>query len=128
MTGRQFSQCISVLGVSTALVACGGRGSMRGSSAPPALDAVRGSYVFLANGTDLRGRDYFVAGSITADGRGNLAGVEDLKVGSRVDSAIPFEGTYQLDSGGTVNATVSDGTETVATLTFVVPNGPAKAM
>jgi len=127
MNARQFSVCLIVLGISVFALACGGRGSVRSGSAKPSLDPLRGSYVFFANGSDPRKGDYFVAGSLTADGRGNLTGVEDLKRGSVVDSAVELEGTYQLDSSGTVHATLTDGSETAATMTFTIPSGATKA-
>lgn len=127
MNAKQFSLCLIVLGVSAFALACGGRGAVRSSSAKPTLDPLRGSYVFFANGSDPRRGDYFVAGSLTADGRGNLTGIEDLKRGSMVDSAVELEGTYQLDSSGAVHATLTDGSETIAQLIFTIPAGAAKA-
>src|ERR1700745_496001 len=126
MNAKRFSLCLIVLGISVFALACGGRGSVRSSSAKPTLDPLRGSYVFFANGSDPRKGDYFVAGSFTADGRGNLSGVQDLKRGLIVDSGVELEGTYQLDAIGTVNASISDGTETLAALTFVIPSGSEK--
>jgi len=126
MTGKQRLQCLTVLGASVFTFACGGRASLH-TNTKPALDPLRGSYVFFASGTDPRKGDYFVAGSLTSDGRGNLTGVEDLKRGSTLDSAVQLEGTYQLDSIGTVSATLFDGTAMAATLTFVIPSGSAKA-
>lgn len=126
MKGKQFSQGLITLGISVVALSCGGRISSH-AKAQPALDPLRGAYVFFAGGTDPHKGDYFVAGSLTADGRGNLTGVEDLKRGSTVDSAVQLEGTYQLDSIGTVSATLFDGTATVATLTFVIPSGSTKA-
>ena len=127
MNAKRFFLCLIVLGTSVFALACGGRGSVRTSSAKPSLDPLRGSYVFFASGSDPRKGDYFVAGSLTADGRGNLTGVEDLKRGSVVDSGVELEGTYQLDSSGAVHATLSDGSETIATLIFRIPGGAAKA-
>jgi hypothetical protein len=40
---------------------------------------------------------------------------------------VQLEGTYQLDAIGTVNATLSDGSETLATLKFVIPSGSSEA-
>ena len=115
-----------MVGTSVLGIACGGHASLR-SNTKPALDPLRGSYVFFASGTDSRNHDYFVAGSFSADGRGNITGVEDLKRGSTVDSGVELEGAYQFDSIGTAVATLSDGNERVATVTFTIPSGSAKA-
>ena len=126
MARKQGSLCLLVIGASALGLSCGGRVSLH-NTAQPAFDPLRGSYVFFAQGSDPRKGDYFVAGSFMADGRGNLSGVEDLKRGKRIDSAMQLEGTYQLDSIGTVNATLSDGAETIATLTFAIPTGTVQA-
>jgi len=125
MTSMQRLRCLTTLGTIAFAVACGGRPSPHANT-KPTLDPLRGSYVFFANGSDPRKGDYFVAGSFTADGRGNLSGVQDLKRGLIVDSGVELEGTYQLDAIGTVNASISDGTETLAALTFVIPSGSEK--
>ena len=126
MTSKQCLQSLITLGATAFAVACGGHPSLH-ANAKPTLDPLRESYVFFANGTDPRKGDYFVAGSFTADGRGNLRGVEDLKRGSGVDSGVELEGTYQVDSIGTVHANISDGRELLATLIFVIPTGSEKA-
>ena len=55
---------------------------------------LKGGYVFTAAGTDPADGDYFAAGSLQADGAGNATGIEDVNLGSGVDSAVPVTGTY----------------------------------
>lgn len=92
---------------------CGG-GSKSQSNVPStqfSAQDLQGSYVFSVTGSDPSDGDYFIAGSFQADGKGNISnGIEDLNLGSGVDSAAPFTGTYQVDSGGNAMVTISDGT------------------
>jgi hypothetical protein len=117
-----------VIGISVVVTACGGGGSsMQSSSTTPTVAQLSGSYAFSANGSDPADGSYFVAGSFTADGKGAISGIEDLNLGSGVDSQVPFTGTYQVDSGGNVLATLSDGTGTPTVMTFPIPGGTSKA-
>ena len=89
----------------------------------PASAQFSGSFAFSASGTDPSDGDYLVAGSIAADGKGNVTGIEDLNLGSGVDSNVPFTGTYTVDSSSNVTLTLSDGSGTPTILTFAVPSG-----
>ena len=101
MQWKRFLQLLVILGVSALVVACGGGGNaMQSTSTTPTVAQLSGAYAFSASGADPADGDYFVAGSFTADGKGGLSGIEDLNLGSGVDSSVPFTGTYQLDSSG----------------------------
>jgi hypothetical protein len=128
MKWKRFLWSSSVLGVSALLAACGGGNDTNQSkTATPTVAQLSGTYTFSASGTDPADGDYFVAGSLNADGKGGLSGIEDLNLGSGVDSQVPFTGTYQVDSGGNVTATLSDGTGTPTVLTFPVPSASSKS-
>jgi hypothetical protein len=118
---------IAVVAIAGLLAACGGgdNKSSSGSNATVSVAQLNGTFVFSANGNDPADGSYFVAGSFTADGKGGLAGIEDLNLGSGVDSNVPFTGTYQVDSAGSVAATISDGTGVPTFFTFPMPSGAA---
>jgi hypothetical protein len=86
-----------------------------------------GTLVFSASGTDPANGDFFVAGSLTSDGKGNVTGVEDLNLGSGVDSGVAFTGTYTVDSAKNVTLTLSDGMGTPTFLIFPIPSGSNSA-
>src|SRR5689334_3149091 len=118
-----FLRSVVVLMISGLLASCGGgsNNATPGSNATPAVAQLNGTFVFSANGSDPADGAYFVAGSFTADGKGGITGIEDLNLGSGVDSSVPFTGTYQVDAVGTVAVTVSDGTGIPTFFTFSVP-------
>ena len=64
--------------------------------------------MFTAVGADSIDGDYFAAGSLQADGAGNVTGIEDVNLGSGVDSAVPVTGTYLVDSTGHGAFTLND--------------------
>ena len=125
MKFKPFVRPIATLALAGLLAACGSDKSntASGSNATPSVAQLNGTFVFSANGSDPADGSYFVAGSFTADGKGGLTGIEDLNLGSGVDSSVPFTGTYQVDSAGTVAVTVSDGTGVPTFFTFPVPSG-----
>jgi len=118
-----------VLGFSILVAACGGGSntSLPGNAPAPTVAQLSGAFTFSASGTDPADGDYFVAGSLAADGKGGLTGIEDLNLGSGVDSQVPFTGTYQVDVGGNVTATLSDGTGIPTVLTFPIPSASSKS-
>lgn len=125
---------IPVLIITTAfLAACGGNGINNSTGATVSLAPqgsvaqLSGAFVFSASGTDPADGDFFVAGSLTSDGKGNVTGVEDLNLGSGVDSAAPFTGTYTVDGGKNVTLTLDDGTGTLTYLIFPLPSGSTAA-
>ena len=115
------------------LSGCGGNGidNSTGKTAQATPQAsvaqLSGTFVFSASGTDPADGDFFVAGSLTSDGKGNVTGVEDLNLGSGVDSGVAFTGTYTVDGGKNVTLTLSDGTGTPTFLIFPLPSGSASA-
>src|SRR5947207_13509246 len=119
---------IAVLAIAGLFSSCGG-GNNNNSQSGNAIPATKlnGTFVFSANGSDPADGSYFVAGSFTADGKGGLTGIEDLNLGSGVDSNVPFTGTYLIDSAGNVAVTVSDGTGIPTFFTFPMPSGSAAA-
>jgi len=76
---------------------------------------LNGQYAFLLKEFDLFGA-YVAAGTITADGNGNLTGIEDVNraLGPLVNA--PITGTYKLggDNRGTMTITNSQGSLTFA--------------
>jgi len=119
---------IAVLAIAGLFSSCGG-GNNNNSQSGNAIPATKlnGTFVFSANGTDPADGSYFVAGSFTADGKGGLTGIEDLNLGSGVDSNVSFTGTYQVDSAGSVSVTISDGTGVPTFFTFPIPSGSVAA-
>src|SRR5438270_2477121 len=124
-----FLRSVVVLMISGLLAACGGgsNNATPGGNATPAVAQLNGAFVFSANGNDPADGSYFVAGSFTADGKGGLTGIEDLNLGSGVDSNVPFTGTYLIDSAGNAAVTISDGTGIPTFFTFPMPSGSAAA-
>src|SRR5579859_7542933 len=117
----------AVIAMTSLLCGCGGNGidNSTGKTAQVAAQSsvalLTGAFVFSASGTDPADGDFFVAGSLTSDGKGNVTGIEDLNLGSGVDSAVPFTGTYTIDGSKNVTLTLSDGTGTATFLVFPVP-------
>jgi hypothetical protein len=98
-----------VLAAAGLCISCGSDHSSQNNASQFSAQDLKGSYVFSATGTDLSDGDYFIAGSFQADGKGNISnGLEDLNLGSGVDSAAPFNGTYVVDSGGNAIVNISD--------------------
>ena len=104
-----------LLSVATAaLTACGG-GSQNNKPpvVVPSAASLMGNYTFTAQGTEDDG-DYFVAGTFTADGKGNIsAGLADYNLPGGVDSAVELTGTYTITSNGsgTISLTDNAGTQ-----------------
>jgi hypothetical protein len=65
-----------------------------------------GSYAFTLTSADSRGPAYF-AGAITADGNGNIAGVEDSNTGSGVLQNVPTTGKYVIYPDGRGSITLN---------------------
>jgi hypothetical protein len=87
-----------------------------GFSATTALNVVSktyanfsGSYAFTLTSSDSRGPSFF-AGSITADGKGNIAGVEDSNTGSGVLQKVAVTGKYVVYPDGRGNITFNPNT------------------
>ena len=122
---RRVLQSFTVLTVSIFIAACGGGGGNNGTSSLGALVAslaqLNGTFAFSVTGTDPSDGDYFIAGTFTADGKGNITnGLEDLNLGSGVDSSVQFTGTYQV-ANSLVTVIVNDGTGTPTFFSFPVP-------
>src|SRR5437763_7104700 len=124
-----FSLSIGALAMAGLLAACGGNSNKSTSNSNPTTGVAQlnGSFAFSANGSDPADGNYFVAGSFTADGKGGLTGIEDLNLGSGVDSNVPYTGMYQVDSAGSVSVTISDGTGVPTFFTFPIPSGSVAA-
>ena len=108
-----------------------------GTSAPPASSApaytnanLSGTFVFSASGSDPTDGAYYVAGTFTADGKGNITGgtvdyTESVGVdpttpfyGTFVDPRVSITGTYSVGSTGSGTATITDGAGVKDTFTF----------
>lgn len=78
-----------------------------------------GQYAFSFTGVDTNGF-FFVAGSFTADGNGNLTnGIEDLNDRTGVFTNVSFTGAYSIVADGRGSATFTSSSGT-ANLRFVV--------
>jgi len=58
-----------------------------------------GNYAFTLGASDTRGPNYF-AGAVTADGNGNISGVEDSNTGSGVEQNVSITGNYVIYPDG----------------------------
>jgi hypothetical protein len=126
MTPTRILNFVVLAALSLFLGACGG-GHKTPTTTPTTFTAssFTGAQAFSATGSDPADGDYFVAGSITADGKGGITGIEDLNLGSGVDSNVPLSGTYTVDRAGNVSVTLSDGTGIPTFFTFSLVGGPA---
>jgi hypothetical protein len=125
MKCRRRFHVYSVLVTLAFLSACGGgsKSADQTRAAVPAIAQLNGTYAFSADGSDPADGSYFAAGSITADGKGGITGIEDLNLGSGVDSGVAITGSYQVDSSGKATVTLSDGTGVATFFTFSIPSG-----
>jgi hypothetical protein len=126
MQWKRFCRFLVVLALAGLLAACGGGRlgkvlSDQEATVPPSVAQFRGSFAFSAMGSDSDG-NYFVAGSLSANGRGGITGLEDLNFGSGVDSSVPFAGTYRVEAGN-VTAALEDRSGTPTVITFLLPEG-----
>lgn len=81
--------------------------------------SLSGSYAFTLTGEDASGVES-VAGSFTADGKGNLtSGLEDVNAISGVQTNLAFTGTYSVGADGRGTATITDSAGTF-TFAFVL--------
>jgi hypothetical protein len=110
---------IAVLALAVALALTSGCNSNSGGTGgppPPSANALNGQYAFVLSGFDSGGHQMGVAGSITADGHGNITGgsvdVNDNQAISSSSSALA--GSYTLDSNfrGTITLTNTVGSVT----------------
>lgn len=127
MAYKRYAGYLVLFVMAAFVAACGGGNSSSSNTATTIAPSMKfsGTFAFSATGTDPSDGDYFVAGSLTADGKGSVTGIEDFNLGSGVDSSVPFTGTYTVDSSSNVTLTLSDGTGTPTFLTFPAPSGSA---
>jgi len=103
-----------------ALCACGGTGATSSSPSPSGFSnaTLAGQYAFTATGVSnvtTSNGFFLVAGSLQADGNGNLSGTEDINGGTLgVLQNVSFSGTYSVgpDGRGSATVTSSGGTST----------------
>jgi hypothetical protein len=121
---RVFFKCLAASALAITLAACSGSGSTTStvSTVPTGVAAFSGSFVFSAVGTNSTDGDYFVVGSMLADGKGNItSAVADYNLGSGTDENVPLTGTYTV-AGNVVSVTLTDGkavTDTFNTNTYL---------
>jgi hypothetical protein len=125
MSVKNYIRALSVLCIAAFVCACGHNSVSPDQTRAntPSVAQLSGTFVFSATGTDPSDGDYFVAGSITADGSGGITGVEDLNLGSGIDSDVTFKGTYQVDPGGNVTVNLADTATNGSFFTFPLPSG-----
>jgi len=126
MQWKRFGRFLVVFALAGLLAACGGGRLGKAladqkATVPPGVAQFRGSFAFSATGSDSDG-NYFVAGSLSANGRGGITGLEDLNFGSGADSSVPFAGTYQVEAGN-VTVALEDRSGTPTVITFPLPEG-----
>src|SRR5579863_1015413 len=89
-----------------------------------------GHYAFLFNGFDDSAQSPFtIAGSFTADGKGNLvAGIEDENSSSGVALKVLFTGSYNIasDNRGGLTIVTAGGSQTYALVLSSITSGVAK--
>jgi hypothetical protein len=89
-----------------------------------------GHYAFLFNGfDDATGSQMALAGSLTADGKGNItAGIEDENGPNGAVLNVPLTGTYDIgsDNRGAFTITTTSGSKTYALVLNSIGNGVAQ--
>jgi uncharacterized protein YjdB len=98
---------------------------------PTRLPALSGSYVFAFTSDNASGPE-FLAGSFTADGAGNLTGVEDANTASGVQTDVPLNGSYFVYPDGRGQLTFDQNAiHTLSagiTFRFVLASGGTKGL
>jgi hypothetical protein len=93
----------------------------------PALD---GDYAFFFTSRNASGPEFFV-GSFTADGAGNLSGVEDASLGNGVQQNVPLIGSYFIYPDGRGQITFDQNSihtlSSGITFRFVLTSGGSSA-
>lgn len=126
MSWKRFSRPFALLVASGILASCGGGSSTSSqNNGNPVTGVARfnGSFVFSVTGIDPSDGDYAVTGSMASNGTGGVTGIEDLNLGSGIDSSAPFVGTYSVDSNGNVTVFLSGGSGTPTFFSFPIPSG-----
>ena len=109
---RLLFKCFAASAVALVLTACGNNASTTtttGNTSTLAASDFAGPFVFSMSGTDPNDGDYSIAGTFTADGKGNITGgIADFNLGSGVDPNVPFTGTYTA-ANGIATISITDG-------------------
>jgi hypothetical protein len=90
---------------------------------------LKGQYAFLFSGfDDATGSQLAIAGSFTADGNGNITGIEDENGPNGAVLAVPLTGTYNIASNntGAFSITTANGSKTYAVGLNSISNGVAQ--
>lgn len=119
MSRFSLPKTLLTAGFALLLTSCGSNNS--NTVVPPftptfSNSSLAGSFVFTAAGTDATDGDFFAAGSFTADGAGNLTGIEDVNLGSGVDADVPVAGTYVINANGSGTLNLIDASGNKDTL------------
>ena len=147
---RLILKCLAASAVTLALTACGNNASTSTTTSTTTVLAasdLSGAYVFTVKGTDPNDGDYAIAGTFTADGKGNISsGVADYNLGGAatdsitpggtttavafaagtgIDASVPLTGTYTVANGiATINLT-DGGSVTESYFVPVIKTGTA---
>ncbi len=115
--GRLKQTILSFATVSLAawLTACSGSGGNTTTATTPTVltaSDFSGQYTYFVTGTNPTDGDFAVAGTLVADGKGNItSGVADYNLGSGIDANVPLTGTYLVAAGvATISLTDGHGT------------------
>ncbi len=116
---------ILILAATLGLVSCGGSSSGGPPRfAPPPTGSfsnasLNGSYAFTISGTNLGGF-FTIAGSLQADGNGNITGgLEDVNASSGIFTSVAISGTYTIGADGRGSAVLNSSINPI-TLDFVM--------
>ena len=89
---RLILKCLAASAAALALTACGNSASSTATTTTTAAlmtSDFSGAYVFTIKGTDPNDGDYAIAGTFTADGKGNItSGVADYNLGGAATDNI----------------------------------------
>ena len=121
---RRILKCLAASAVIAVLAGCGNNTSS--VTAPTLLGTAdfSGPFVFSISGTDPNDGDYSVAGTFTADGKGNItSGIADYNLGSGIDSSVPLAGTYTTVNGSAIIKLTDGGSVSDAYYVTIVKTG-----
>jgi hypothetical protein len=90
------------------LAGCGDNGPKVESSPTGSFSNanLKGAYAFLVSGQNSSG-NFSIAGTLTADGNGNLTGIQDENSAGLVSSNVSLTGTYKVNADGRGTATLT---------------------
>jgi hypothetical protein len=89
---------------------------------------VKHSYAMEATGSILGIGQVAVAGRLTLNGTGSLSGTETFSLNGSIHSAVPVQGSYQINSDCTGTATITPKGQSATHLNLLVVNADKEIM